>query len=45
MQEIIQKLKGGDRRSIGRSDEIVRQVLDNPNLFEELIDQILTILS
>lgn len=41
MQEIIQKLKGGDQRSIGRSEEIVQDVLDNPNLFGELIHAIL----
>jgi hypothetical protein len=33
MSEILQKLSGGDRRSIGRADEVVREVLENPTLF------------
>ena len=30
---ILRKLKGGDRRSIGRSNEVVTQVLARPELF------------
>jgi hypothetical protein len=36
MDDILQRLSGGDRRSIGRSDEVVAQVLDKPALFEQL---------
>jgi hypothetical protein len=35
-QDVLNKLKGGDRRSIGRSDEVVIEVLDDPDLFENL---------
>jgi len=41
MQDIIKKLQGGDRRSTGRSEEIVLEVLDHPDLFDELIHAIL----
>jgi len=34
---ILRKLEGGDRRSIGRSEEVVSDVLENPDLFSELI--------
>jgi len=30
---ILRNLEGGDRRSIGRSSEVVAEVLANPNLF------------
>jgi hypothetical protein len=33
MHSILQKLAGGDRRSIGRSNEVVADVLANPALF------------
>jgi len=36
MHPILEKLKGGDRRSIGRANEVVRLVLRNPNLLGEL---------
>jgi HEAT repeat protein len=36
MHPILEKLKGGDRRSIGRANEVVRQVLRNPALLGEL---------
>ena len=36
MNSILQKLAGADRRSIGRSDEVVTDVLANPLLFKEL---------
>jgi hypothetical protein len=37
MHAILQKLQGGDRRSIGRVDEVVDSVLGSAFLFEELI--------
>ena len=36
MNFILQKLAGADRRSIGRSGEVVDDVLTNPLLFKEL---------
>ena len=36
MSSVLEKLKGGDRRSIGRVDEVVVQVLESPELFDEL---------
>ena len=33
----MQKLAGGDRRSIGRVDEVVTEVIKNSALFEQLI--------
>lgn len=36
MAGILEKLRGGDRRSIGRSDEVVADVLADPNIFGEL---------
>ena len=38
MHAILEKLKGGDRRSIGRVDEVVNSVLGSAFLFEELIN-------
>lgn len=38
---ILAKLEGGDRRSIGNSEEVVRIVLTNPTLFEELFSGLL----
>jgi hypothetical protein len=35
---IVAKLRGSDRRSIGRSEEIVREVLAEPELFNALIE-------
>jgi hypothetical protein len=37
MRETITKLKGGDRRSLGKTNEIVEEVLDHPEIFEELV--------
>lgn len=34
---ILRKLEGGDRRSIGRSEEVVSDVLENPGLFKDLV--------
>jgi hypothetical protein len=36
MQDVLRKLEGGDRRSIGRVDEVIEQVLDDPSLFDAL---------
>ena len=41
MHAILKKLQGGDRRSIGRVDEVVDQVLGSDVLFEELIKGLL----
>jgi hypothetical protein len=41
MQEILKKLNGGDRRSIGRVDEVVADVLADPTLFKELFEGML----
>ena len=34
--DLLEKLRGGDRRSIGRVDEVVAKVLDEPGLFDAL---------
>ena len=34
VNDILKKLSGGDRRSIGRASEVVADVLDDPTLFE-----------
>jgi hypothetical protein len=36
MSSILNKLHGGDRRSIGRSNEVAREISNNPKLFEEV---------
>jgi HEAT repeat protein len=38
MKHILQKLKGGDRRSIGKSGEAVTNVSRNPVLFADLFE-------
>lgn len=42
MQEILKKLSGGDRRSIGRVDEVVADVLADLTLFGELFEGLLS---
>lgn len=37
MHPILDKLEGGDRRSIGRSEEVVADVLKNPVLLKDLL--------
>ena len=37
MHTILRKLTGGDRRSIGRSEQVVAEVLSNPELFGVLV--------
>lgn len=34
MKDVLEKLKGGDLRSIGRANEVVADVLSDPNLFD-----------
>ena len=41
MDEILKKLKGGDRRSIGKSNEVVAEGLADPGLFGSLFDGML----
>ncbi|MFA4858017.1 MAG: hypothetical protein WC901_05530 [Candidatus Margulisiibacteriota bacterium] len=41
MSQILQKLKGGDLRSIGRADEVVQDILNKPALFAEVFDGML----
>lgn len=36
MLSILEKIAGGDRRSIGRSNQVVREVLAKPELFSQL---------
>ena len=36
MSTLLDKLRGGDRRSIGRSDEVAGDIENNPALFEEV---------
>ena len=38
MSNIIDKLRGGDRRSIGRSAEVTRVVLQDPSVFDDLFN-------
>jgi hypothetical protein len=37
MTNIVEKLRGRDRRSIGRSGEVARQIAKNPKLFAEVL--------
>ena len=41
MHTLLKMLQGGDRRSIGKVDEVVNQVLGSAVLFEELINGLL----
>ena len=38
MAELAELLTGGDRRSIGASDEVVSRVVADPSLFSELVE-------
>ena len=38
MSAILRKLKGGDRRSIGRAPEVVADILETPVLFAEVFE-------
>ena len=33
----MEKLRGGDRRSIGRSNEVAREISNNPKLFAQVV--------
>jgi hypothetical protein len=41
MSKILQKLKGGDLRSIGKANEVVKDILNNPSLFKEVFEGLL----
>jgi hypothetical protein len=41
MSWILQKLKGGDLRSIGRAEEVVQDILETPALFGEVFEGML----
>jgi len=41
MSKILQKLIGGDLRSIGRAEEVVEDILQNPSLFAEVFEGML----
>ena len=41
MIKILEKLKGGDLRSLGRSREVVQDIFDNPALFETVFEGLL----
>jgi hypothetical protein len=41
MKNIQNKLRGGDRRSIGRSDEVARAICKNPKLFSRVFSEVL----
>ncbi|MCL0075721.1 hypothetical protein M1O17_02430 [Dehalococcoidia bacterium] len=38
MTNILQKLRGGDLRSIGQANEVAQEVENNPSLFESVFD-------
>lgn len=42
MSKILKKLKGGDLRSIGKSDKVVQEILDKPFLFKEVFEGMLS---
>ncbi len=37
MPEILQKLRGGDLRSTGRANDVVREIKENPSLFHSVV--------
>jgi hypothetical protein len=39
--KILEKLKGGDLRSIGRSEEVVQDILENSTLFKAVFEGLL----
>ena len=42
MHDVLKKLAGGDRRSIGRVSEVVAEVLNDPSLFEVVFNAMLS---
>jgi hypothetical protein len=41
MSKILQKLRGEDLRSIGKADEVVQDILNDPSLFQEVFEGML----
>ena len=41
MNTIVDKLRGGDRRSIGRVGEVAREISTNPKLFAQVLAAVL----
>jgi hypothetical protein len=41
MSNIVEKLRGGDRRSVGRSDEVAQEISANPKLFAQVLAAVL----
>ena len=41
VDNVLKKLEGGDRRSVGRVDEVVADVLNDPTLFKVVFDGML----
>jgi hypothetical protein len=37
MSDLVNKLRGGDRRSIGRSDEVAREISNDSSLFAQAV--------
>ena len=42
MDDVLKKLEGGDRRSIGRVSEVVAEVLNDPSLLEVVVNAMLS---
>jgi hypothetical protein len=42
LHDVLKKLAGGDRRSIGRVDEVIAEVLNDPSLFKVVFNGILS---
>jgi hypothetical protein len=42
MNDVLKKLSGGDRRSIGRVGEVVAEVLNDPSLFKVVFNAMLS---
>lgn len=42
MKKILEKLKGGDLRSIGKADEVVEDILNKPSLFKDVFEGMLS---
>jgi hypothetical protein len=42
MNDVLRKLEGGDRRSIGRANKVVADVLNDPSLFEAVFNGMLS---
>jgi len=41
MNKLVDKLRGGDRRSIGRADEVAQEISANPKLFAQVLVAVL----